>query len=139
MSPRATLSRLTTRTAADGSVAVEPALDARREAHHLSWNRAGSRSCSRPADGTGSDEPFLARAKDLVDLRPIGWSPDGRQLLFSEAPPGRQRAIWQTAIERPSDAKLLLSSRAYATVSPDGRWIAYESTVSGRMEIYVER
>jgi serine/threonine-protein kinase len=106
----------------------------------FSWNPAGYPELfSRSADGTGSDEPFLARAKDLIDLRPIGWSPDGRQLLFNEAPPGRQRAIWQMAIERPSDAKLLVSSSAYAAVSPDGRWIAYESNVSGRAEIYVER
>ena len=27
----------------------------------------------------------------------------------------------------------------YAAVSPDGRWMAYESNVSGRYEIYVER
>ena len=137
---RATLSRLTTHTAADSPLLRSPGLsplwtpDGKRII--FSWNRAGyPELLSRPADGTGSDEPFLARAKDLIDLRPIGWSPDGRQLLFSEAPPGRQRAIWQTAIERPSDAKLLLSSSDYATVSPDGRWIAYESTVSGRSEI----
>ena len=38
----------------------------------------------RPADGTGSDERLLARAKDLTSLRANGWSADGRQLLFTE-------------------------------------------------------
>jgi Tol biopolymer transport system component len=32
-----------------------------------------------------------------------------------------------------------LVTGAYTAVSPNGRWIAYESAVSGRPEIYVER
>ena len=96
----------------------------------------------RPADGTGRDERLLARAKDLVDLLGDGWSPDGRQLLFTKVPPSIQCAIGQIAIERPSDANVLLKSEfcnSFAAVSPDGRWMAYQSTVSGRSEIYVER
>ena len=45
-------------------------------------------------------------------------------------------------VERPSDAKLLLKSglcNENSAVSPDGHWIAYQSIVTGRPEIYVER
>jgi hypothetical protein len=55
---------------------------------------------------------------------------------------GPQCAIGQIAIERPSDATVLVKSEfcnARAAVSPDGPWMAYESNVSGRFEIYVER
>ena len=57
-------------------------------------------------------------------------------------PPNVQCAIGQIAIERPSDVKLLVKNdvcNIFAAVSPDGRWIAYTSDVSGRTEIYVER
>jgi eukaryotic-like serine/threonine-protein kinase len=48
-------------------------------------------------------------------------------------------AIGRIAIERPSDAKVLVKSDSPSPVSPDGRWMAYHSNVSGRTEIYVER
>lgn len=51
-------------------------------------------------------------------------------------------SIGQIAIERPSDVKVLLKNEFcndWAAVSPDGRWVAYDSNVSGRGEIYVER
>jgi Tol biopolymer transport system component len=103
-----------------------PALDARRAAHHLYVEPSG----------------LLARAKDLIGLVALGWSADTRQLLFTEVPNSLQGAIGQIAIERPSDAKVLLKSEFsydYAAVSPNGRWMAYHSNVSGRQEIYVER
>jgi hypothetical protein len=91
----------------------------------------------RPADGTGSDERLLTRAKDLTSLRANSWSADGRQLLFTEV--SAATAIAQIAIERPSDAKVLVKSDSPLAVSPDGSWMAYENNVSGRTEIYVER
>ena len=90
---------------------------------------------SRPADSDRGDERLLGRAKDLVDLLPDGWSKDGTQLLFSEVLPSIQCAIGQIPIERPSDVKLLLKNdfcSYFATVSPDGRWLAYTSRASGR-------
>ena len=66
-----------------------------------------------------------------------------RQLLFSELLPGLQGAIGQIAIERPSDPNMLLTgedfSYSYAAVSPNGRWLAYQSDMSTRPEVYVER
>jgi serine/threonine-protein kinase len=136
---RATLSRLTTHPASDTLPLWTP------DGHRIVFTsyRAGYPELFwRPADGTGRDEPLLARAKDLIDLRANGWSADGRQLLFTEVTSSNQSAIWQIAIERPSDANVLLKSdfnNDFAAVSPDGRWMAYRSTVSGRTEIYVER
>ena len=95
------------------------------------------------ADGTGNVERLLGRAKDLIDLHPDGWSKDGKHLLFSEVPRNLECAIGQVAFERPSDVTLLVkgaSCSTFARVSPDGRWIAYNSgTPAGRFEIFVER
>ena len=139
---RATLSRLTTNPGPDRSPIWTP--DARRVI--FTSLRAGYPELfSRAADGSGSDERLLTRARDVVDLRGSSWSPDGSRLLFvevTEMPPSRQSAVWQTALDRPSDATVLLRSafsNDQASVSPDGRWIAFTSNVSGRNEIYVER
>ena len=131
---RGTLGRLTTDPASDRSPLWTP--DGQRIV--FTSNRNGYPELFwRPADGTGSDERFLARAKDLTDLRGNGWSADGRQLLFTEV--SATSAIGQIAVERPSEAKLLVKSDSPSPVSPDGGWIAYQSTVSGRTEIYVEK
>lgn len=139
---RATLSRLTTDLARDTQPLWTP--DGQRIIFRSV--RAGySELFWRPADGTGSDERLLTRAKDLIDLIATGWSADGRQLLVMEVSQGSsgiQCAIGQMPIERPSDVKVLVKNEfcnAFASVSPDGRWMAYESNVSGRPEIFVER
>jgi eukaryotic-like serine/threonine-protein kinase len=136
---RATLSRLTTDPARDYSPLWTP--DGERIV--FTSQRAGyAEMFSRPADGSGGDELLLSRGKDPLDLQPNGWSADGRQLLFSDIRANIQGAIEQIAIERPFDAKVLLKNafnNAQAAVSPDGRWIAYHSNISGRYEIYVER
>jgi hypothetical protein len=110
----------------------------------FSSNRAGYPELFwRAADGTGNDERLLSRAKNLLDLRGGGWSgADGKQLLFTEVPTAGHCATAQLAIERPSDVKVLFPSEFcndYASVSPDGHWIAYHSDVSGQSEIYTQR
>jgi len=143
---RATLSRLTTDPAEDRSPLWTPdgeriIFTSRRAGYpELFW---------RPADGTGSDERLLGRARDHRDLFASGWSADGKQLLFTEVPSSNPPpcAIGQIAIEHPADAKVLVKNggcNLRAAVSPDGRWLAYASRVSGRDqigrdEIYVER
>jgi serine/threonine-protein kinase len=96
----------------------------------------------RPADGTGRDERLLTRGKDLTNLFASGWSKDGSQLLFNEVPANLQIAIGHVAVERPQDASILVKgnfANGRVAVSPDGRWIAYETNATGRFEIVVER
>ena len=136
---RATTSRLTTDPAPDRSPLWTP--DGQRII--FTSTRAGYPELFwRAADGSGSDDRLLARAKDLLDLLANGWSADGSHLLFTEVPTSIQTAIGQIAIQRHSDAEVLVKSafsNSFAAVSPDGRWMAYQSNVSGRVEIYVER
>ena len=89
------------------------------------------------ADGTGEVERL---GTDATPQLPSSWSPDGATLLIAEQHPDTQ---WDTAVlsmddERASD--LLIQTEFqdfYPELSPDGRWLAYASTESGRQEIYV--
>ena len=136
---RATLTRLTTDQGTDRSPLWTP----NGQRIIFTSMRAGYPELFwRPADASGRDEPLLTRAKDLLDLRANGWSADGKQLLLTEVPPNVQNAIGQIGIDRPSDASMFIKdafNNDLAAVSPNGRWMAYQSTRSGRAEIYVER
>jgi serine/threonine-protein kinase len=136
---RGTMSRLTTNPLSDRSPL---------------WTRDGQRILftsnrgpypelfSKPADGTGTEERLFARGEDAVDVRANGWSADGRRLLFTEVPVTVFCAIGHAVADRWSEQTMLVQNdfcNDYAAVSPDGGWIAYDSAVSGRAEIYVER
>ena len=136
---RGTMSRLTTNPAQDRSPLWTP--DGLRILF-TSMRANYPEVFSKAADGTGTEERLFARAKDAVDLRAMGWSADGRRLLFTEVPATILCAIGHAAVDKLTEQAMLVQNdfcNDYAAVSPDGRWIAYDSVVSGRQEIYVER
>jgi len=88
----------------------------------------------RAADVTGEPE----RLADGASAWPSGWSADG-QLLFTELS-DTQRDVKELEVGGDRTTQVLLDSpfdEARVDVSPDGRWLAYESDESGTMEIYV--
>lgn len=96
-------------------------------ANTLSW---------KAIDGTPSER--------LIDVDPstvpLGWSPDGRLLLFAITAAVTRFDIWALPIAGDRRPLPLLTSsfvEAQAQVSPDGRWMAYVSDESGRHEVYV--
>ena len=70
---------------------------------------------------------------------PQSFSPDGARLLFeSSSTPPHNLGLLNTTGDHKS--QMLLSgpaSEANGEISPDGRWLAYQSNESGRDEIYV--
>jgi Tol biopolymer transport system component len=74
-------------------------------------------------------------------LRNLSWSPDGSQLAYT-VQTGSQHDIWVLTMgEAPTTAPLIDSAASEYSpkFSPDGRWLAYQSDESGRLEIYVQR
>jgi serine/threonine-protein kinase len=88
------------------------------------------------ADGTGAPEKLTEGTQSQF---PSAFTPDGQFLLFQE-PAAAPRDIYLLNL---ADGKVqpLLASPKFnednPQVSPNGRWLAYESNQSGRDDIYV--
>ena len=103
---------------------------AREGTHNLFW---------RSADGTGEIER-LATSNRLQ--RAGNWTPDGDVLVGVECCGDLPVNIWTLTFANPSVWEPLIESPfddSRPMLSPDGRWMAYQSTESGVEEIYVQR
>jgi eukaryotic-like serine/threonine-protein kinase len=101
-------------------------------------NRAGPFALyRRPADGSGIDERIAAHD---VGLTTPDWSPVADVLLYTVDSDGGRPDIWMLPIGSGATPSPFLAA-AYRehqpAFSPDGRWVAYTSSVSGRDEVYV--
>jgi Tol biopolymer transport system component len=88
------------------------------------------------ADGSGAPEHLL---ESKAVQMPVSYAPDGR-LLVSVVVPNQQRDIHVMTLEGTRGTKPLIHGPAnelWAEVSPDGRWVAYDSDESGQFEVYV--
>jgi Tol biopolymer transport system component len=93
------------------------------------------------ADGTGAAERLLPEGSRTV-THADGWSNDGKRLLVGFVRPGESQNIGMIDMVgelRVQDLITMPSVAAGSAVSPDGRWVAYHSDLSGTQEIYVER
>ncbi len=105
----------------------------RRDEHLSVW--------SMRADGTG--EPVLVLDDDR-SFAQGSWSPDGESLVLRSADRSAERAERDILGFRPgvdSVAVPLVASPAFreggTAISPNGLWLAYSSTETGRAEVFV--
>ncbi|HEY7509025.1 MAG TPA: winged helix-turn-helix domain-containing protein [Vicinamibacteria bacterium] len=89
-----------------------------------------------PADGGGAPERVL---KSALSQYPNSWSRDGRVLLFTELHPDTGADLWAFDAAAGTSRPLLRTrfDEDFGVLSPDGRWLAYESNESNRWEVYV--
>jgi eukaryotic-like serine/threonine-protein kinase len=118
--------------------------------HSLAWSPDGRRLAMtgpvaggstwgvliEPVDGSGGARPFaeVAGAEIMVG----GWKADGRVLV------GRQNSLAGRSpivlIEEGQPVQVIAEepgSVLNVRISPDGRWLALDSTATGRFEVYV--
>ena len=97
-------------------------------AHNLWW---------QAADGTGGADRLTT--SDNAQF-PTGITPDGAAVVFNETTPRREQTPATRAQRHPRGEAAVAERRVTSTtrdVSPDGRWLAYDSNRSGSFEVYV--
>jgi eukaryotic-like serine/threonine-protein kinase len=71
---------------------------------------------------------------------PTDWSHDGKFILFHEVTRSTSLDVWALSLSDRRAAPILntVHAEGYPALSPDGKWIAYQSDESGLFEVYVE-
>lgn len=101
------------------------------------WCREGATNLYlQPADGSGAMERLT---KSDIWQSPGSWSPDGTTLAFVELSPDVLWHIFLLDLKSHRTTPFLNSgaNEAYPGFSPDGRWLAYTSDETGRLDVYV--
>jgi serine/threonine-protein kinase len=102
-------------------------------------NRAGVPNLFKQAtDGSGAVERLTTSSNTQY---PNAVTPDGTAVFAGELAAQTGYDIRRFSVAQPGRAETFLATRAAeysARVSPDGRFIAYQSTESGHFEIYVQ-
>jgi eukaryotic-like serine/threonine-protein kinase len=103
-------------------------------------DRKGERDIyQKTADGSGQEELLLEAKDGQKNLE--DWSADGKYLLYNHQPSPQQKHLYVMPFEGDRKPILFLKSPLridQGQFSPNGRWLSYTSTESGKGEIYVQ-
>jgi Tol biopolymer transport system component/predicted Ser/Thr protein kinase len=130
---RNTISRLTYETTIETMPTWTP------DGRHVAFRseREGPGVFRRDAQGTGPIERLTTTDGPIHS--PYSWTPDGTTLLLAVFRSFRHQAI--ASVTPPATTVRILLDGDFAQldphVSPDGRWLAYQSDETGRFEVYV--
>jgi eukaryotic-like serine/threonine-protein kinase len=95
----------------------------------------------RAADGSGEETEVLGFDKNLFGATLLAVSPDGNFLAYAFVDPTTNLDIYTVALtdgnRKPQAFLHSGASESAPAFSPDGKWLAYESNVSGTNEVYV--
>ena len=129
---RATLTRLTFDAGRDSDPLWTP--DGARVV--FASDREGGGLFWKAADVTGDAEQLL----EQPFAAPYAWTADGRLIFDTDRTDSGQGDVGVLAVEGDRTADAVLDTEfgeARPALSPDGRWLAYESNESGQVEIFV--
>jgi serine/threonine protein kinase len=102
-------------------------------------NRAGHYQIYRKSAGSNAQDELLLESP--LDKFPSDWSRDGRYLIYYQIDPVTKYDLWAlplTGDRKPYPLLQTTFNEHRATLSPDGRWLAYTSDETGKDEIYVQ-
>ena len=129
-----------TRLSFDGTINYRPAW--RPDSRSLSYtsDRVVPNSFLYQVRADGSARPERLLPTDTTQVDEAVWSRDGRWLVYRAGITAGVRDIYARSLSGDT-SRMTVAAGAFdeymPALSPDGRWIAYVSTESGREEIYV--
>jgi eukaryotic-like serine/threonine-protein kinase len=91
----------------------------------------------RRVDGSDAEEQLTSSAQTVI---PQSWSHDGRHLVVTNVQPDKPNYVAVMPAEAPRTIQRFPTGDApstMGTLSADGRWMAYVTAESGRLEVYV--
>ena len=92
----------------------------------------------KSSDGSGAEERVGPTANNKAST---DWSADGRWLLYWEVHPTTGRDVWALDMTSSGHTPRVIANtpaeETFPQVSPDGRWVAYQTNESGRFEVVV--
>jgi serine/threonine-protein kinase len=93
----------------------------------------------RPADGTGAAERLGQEDRSLRLMLPSSVSPDGTRVVTTTVSDAGAVDVMMLTLQDRRVQPLIQTPfvERNGEISPDGRWLAYESNASGRFQIYV--
>jgi eukaryotic-like serine/threonine-protein kinase len=92
---------------------------------------------TKPMDGSGKEELLLSSQNPIGAL---SWTPDKKFFLYNTYSPKTGNDILMAAMDGDRKPQPLVQTQfdeQWASLSPDGRWLAYTSDESGQLEAYV--
>jgi Tol biopolymer transport system component/tRNA A-37 threonylcarbamoyl transferase component Bud32 len=99
----------------------------------------GQRIMVAAVGGGGPPEMYLQDDPSYKDV--FGFSPDGRSLVIGRQEAATRRDLWILPLEgdhKPVPYLVTPDYEGSASLSPDGKWLMYDSDESGRNEVYVQ-
>ena len=104
--------------------------------------RSGIRSLYwQRVDNQGGPEPVFPLGQLTAQVATAAWVPDGQTVIFDALSPRTGRDLWVARLDGDRVPRPLLQTsfnESSASVSPDGRWLAYVSNETGTNEVYVQ-
>ena len=113
------------------------------------WSRDGKDIAYRSASGAilrlknssgfEGDRGISPNVAGGVDLMPNSFTPDDRQLLMTSISNTGGSALYIIDLKDQKIIPLLAdrNNKSNGQISPDGKWVAYESDESGEWEVYI--
>lgn len=79
-------------------------------------------------------KPTQIATSPILGLIEPEWSPDDRALIGTD----NLNHIVSVRLDAPGEPATIVPNGSQPRLSPDGRWLAYTSTISGAPEVYVQ-